>query len=79
MFRKLILSAVVSTATLAGFAAPDASAHERVDYHHYRRFEVVVWERHGWENRGVFDERWEAERRAEHLRHEGFRVEIREW
>jgi len=84
MFRKLILSAVMSTATLTGFAASNADAHPVEYYHHHHRFEVVVWHRYGWyrygrEQRGVFYDRYEAERHAEHLRHEGFRAEIRDW
>ncbi len=77
MFRKMILSAVLATATLTGFAASNADAHPPVEFHH--RFEVLVRCGYGWENRGTFGDRFEAERRAEHLRHEGFRVEIREF
>ena len=75
MFRKLLLSAVLATATLTGFAATNAEARPPV-YHH--RFEVIVECGHRWENRGSFGNRFEAERVAERLRHEGFRVQVRE-
>jgi hypothetical protein len=76
MVRKLILSAVVAAGSLGGlsFTAPSAEAHPPA-FHH--RFEVVVRCGHGWEPRGVFADRVEAEQVARHLRHEGFRVEIR--
>jgi hypothetical protein len=78
MFRKLMLAAVTATGTVAGLtaAAPTADA---APFEYHRRFEVRA-ERHGcWEHRGPFRTRYEAERVAEHLRHEGFRVEIREF
>jgi hypothetical protein len=82
MFRKLILSAVLATGAVAGVtttaATADAAPFEhRREFHH--RFEVIVQCGRGWENRGTFGDRFEAERRAQHLRHEGFRVEIREF
>jgi hypothetical protein len=79
MFRKLILSAVIATGTLTGLAltAGNADAHPPVAFHH--RFEVLTERNHCWENRETFPDRFEAERVAEHFRHEGFRVEIREW
>jgi len=79
MLRKLILSAVVAAGTLTGLALTPtiADAHPPADFHHHR-FEVLVWRGHGWENRGRYRDRFDAQRAARHLRHEGFRVEIRE-
>jgi hypothetical protein len=76
MFRKLILSAVMATATVTGLALTPtvADAHPPVVCH---RFEVLVLRGHRWENRGTFCDRFEAERVAHRLRHEGFRVDVR--
>jgi hypothetical protein len=76
MFRKLILSAVLSTATMTGFAATEAQARPPIAHNH--RFEVMVECGRRWENRGTFANRFEAERIAERLRCEGFRVQVRE-
>jgi hypothetical protein len=77
MFRKMILSAVLATGALAGLAAtaPNADAAEG---RWHRRFEVLAERRGCWENRGTYRDRYEAERVAERLRHEGFRVQIRD-
>jgi hypothetical protein len=77
MIRKLILSAVLAAGAVAGLTATPASA-DAADFHH-RRFEVLVERGHRWENRGTYQNRFDAERAARRLRHEGFRVEIREW
>ncbi|MDB5309884.1 MAG: hypothetical protein JWO38_4086 [Gemmataceae bacterium] len=81
MIRNLILSAVVATGTLTGLTLTPtaADAHTPVEYHH-RRFEVLVhsWH-HGWQIHGTYHDRFDAEQAARHLRHEGFRVEIREF
>jgi cell division septation protein DedD len=78
MFRKLILSAVLAGATLVGLDATAATA-DAAPLAYHRRFEVLA-ERHGhWANRGSFRNRWEAERVANRLRHEGFRVQIRQF
>ena len=86
MIRKLILSAVIATATLTGLSMTPTTAeaadrdrgreHDR-DFHR-RQFEVLVKCGHRWENRGTYRDRFDAERAARHLRREGFRVEIRE-
>jgi hypothetical protein len=76
MFRKLILSAVLATGAVAGLTATAATA-DAAPFGHYRRFEVLVECGHRWENRGTFRNRGEAERVAERLRHEGFRVQVR--
>ena len=76
MFRKLILSAVLATGTVAGLTAT-ASTADAAPFGHYRRFEVLVERGHCWENRGTFRDRFEAERVAQHLRREGFRVQVR--
>ncbi len=80
MIRKLILSAVIATATVTGMSMTPTTA-EAAPFNHdfHRRFEVVVECGHRWENRGTFRDRFEAERVAQRLRHDGFRVEIREF
>lgn len=83
MIRKLILSAVIATATLTGLSmtpttAEAAAPFERDRGFHHRQFEVLVECGHRWENRGTYRDRYEAERAAQRLRHEGFRVEIKE-
>jgi hypothetical protein len=80
MFRKLILSAVMATGTVTGLALTPtaAEANPLVGYRQHR-FEVLVHRGYRWENRGVFHNRFEAERVANRLRHEGFRVDIREF
>jgi hypothetical protein len=79
MIRKLILSAVLATGTVTGLTATagTADAHPPVDYHRHR-FEVIVECGHRWEPRGTYFSRYEAQRAARHLRHEGLRVQIRE-
>jgi hypothetical protein len=81
MIRKLILSAVVATGTLTGLTASASSAEAAppvpaIPFH--RHFEVLVECGHRWEVRGSYYDRHRAERVARHLRHEGFRVQIRE-
>ena len=82
MIRKLILSAVIATATLTGLSTTPTSAEAAAPFEYgrgiHRRFEVVVECGHRWENRGTYRDRYEAERVARRLRYEGFRVEIRE-
>ena len=78
MFRKLILSAVLTAGTVTGLTATPATADARPPAAFHHHFEVLVHCGHGWEVRGSYRDRWEAERAAQHLRHEGFRVEIRE-
>ena len=78
MFRKLILSAVLATGTLTGLAATSSTA-DAAPLGFHRRFEVRVERRGCWEIRGTYRDRYDAERAARHLRHEGFRVEIREF
>jgi|GEM_PF-4261629 len=74
MLRKLILSAGLAAITLTGFAATEAQA-SPIAYRH--RFEVLVECGRHWENRGIFHNRFEAERVAQRLRNEGFRVQVR--
>jgi hypothetical protein len=79
MIRKLILSAVLAAGTTAGMVATasTADAHPPADFHRHR-FEVFVECGHRWEVRGNYLNRFEAERAARHLRHEGLRVQVRE-
>jgi transposase len=78
MFRKLILCAVLATGTLTALTATAAPA-DAAPLAFHRRFEVLAERRGCWENRGTFRDRFDAERTAERLRHEGFRVQIREF
>ena len=84
MIRKLILSAVLATGAVAGLtmtpttAAAAAPFDRGRDRYHRHQFEVLVECGHQWENRGTYCDRFEAQRAARHLRHEGFRVQIRE-
>jgi len=77
MFRKLILSAGIATATLCGvLATPDsASADEPIGFFHHR-YTVEVRCGHRWESRGTFHSLQDAERAARHLRHQGFAVRV---
>jgi hypothetical protein len=76
MVRKLILSAVIAAGSFAGLATTASSADAHAPAFHHR-FKVFVQCGHGWEPRGMFPNRAEAQHFARHLRHEGFRVEIR--
>jgi hypothetical protein len=82
MIRKLILSAVIATGALTGLTVTPTTAEtapfDRGPDFHRRQFEVLVECGHRWENRGTFRDRRDAERAARRLRHEGFRVAIRE-
>jgi hypothetical protein len=78
MFRKLILSAVLAAGTLTALSATAPTA-DAAPLAFHRRFEVLVERRGCWENRGVYRDRFDAERAARHLRREGFRVQIREF
>jgi hypothetical protein len=90
MFRKLILSAVLATGTIAGLAATSSTAsaaegrwreedRRREEDRWHRRFEILVECRGCWENRGTYRDRFDAERAASHFRREGFRVQVREF
>jgi hypothetical protein len=83
MFRKLILSAVLTTGAVTGLALTPATADAHVPVvvvpppHHHARFEVLVL-RHGcWEVYDVYWDRDDARRAAWHLRHRGLAVEVR--
>ncbi|QJX00701.1 hypothetical protein [Frigoriglobus tundricola] len=81
MIRKLILSAVIATATLTGLAAVPARADggpPALLPHH--RFEVVA--RRGasdWQSKGTFRLHARAELLAVRLRQQGYTVEIRQF
>jgi hypothetical protein len=80
MIRKLILSAVVATATLTVLTAIPSRATADVPTllpHH--RFEVRVARGADWESHGVYRLHAEAELVAIRLRHHGYRVEIRQF
>jgi hypothetical protein len=77
MFRKLILTAVLAAAILTtAVGTADASSPTILPHHH---FEVLV-ERGGvWQSRGVYHLQVRAELIAVRLRHEGYKVEIRQF
>ena len=78
MFRKLLLTALIATGTLAGLNVTAGSADAApVEFRHCR-YEVLVQCGPRWEVRSIYHNKYEAERAARHLRHEGFRVQIRE-
>jgi hypothetical protein len=79
MFRKLILSAVLATGTVAGLTTTASTADASPYGWHHRRFEVLVERRGCWEVRGTYRDRYDAERAAHHFRHEGWRVQVREF
>jgi hypothetical protein len=82
MFRKLILSGVLSIAAVAGLTALPASAdaHERNARHghrHHTRFEVRVFHRGCWDVRSSYRTHQEAYREMLRLRQCGMTVELR--
>jgi hypothetical protein len=79
MFRKLTLSAILAVATLTYLiAAPSAAdAAPTILPHHH--FEVVVERGGAWQSRGVYHLQVRAEMLAARLRHQGYRVEIRQF
>ncbi len=81
MFRKLLLTAVLTAGTLTGITLTPATAdahppveHERHDRHH--RFDVIYLHCGHWENYGTYRDRDDAERAAHQLRHRGYDVRI---
>jgi hypothetical protein len=80
MFRKLILSAVLATATLTGLTATtsnaDASVPTILPHHH---FEVMATRGGECKSHGVYHLQARAEVVATRLRLEGYRVEIRQY
>jgi hypothetical protein len=81
MTRKLIMSAVLATGTLTGVVATACPAGAEVPAllpHH--RFEVLA-RRNGsdWQSQGTFRLHAHAEVLAIRLRHQGFRVEIKQF
>jgi hypothetical protein len=84
MFRKLILSAVLTAGAVTGLALTPATAdaHPPVvvvapSHEHHARFEVLVLRRGCWEVCDVFRNRDDARRAASRLRHHGLAVEVR--
>ncbi len=81
MIRKLILSTVIATATFAGLTAmpthADASPPALLPHH---RFEVIARrDSTDWVSRGTFRLHARAELLAVRLRHQGYKVEIRQF
>jgi hypothetical protein len=90
MLRRILLTGILGTGLFAGLALPAVTeAHERWDEHrhyeprhvepHFRGFEVM-YRRDAckpWESYGNYRERGEADRAAEHLRCDGFQVDVR--
>jgi hypothetical protein len=86
MFRKLILSAVLATGTITGLTlTPTAADAQPVDCRHdrddhpewHRRYEVLYRECDRWVIAGFFEDRCNADRAADNLRHRGLQVEVR--
>jgi hypothetical protein len=82
MFRKLILSGVLSVAAIAGLTltSTSADANERYARHghrHHERFEIRVRHGNDWAVQATFRDRLEARRELERLRHCGMIVELR--
>jgi hypothetical protein len=79
MIRNLILSTMMAVGTISGLALSPSLADAHPPVAAYRhRFEVLVWCGHRWEGRGTYWDRFEADWAAAHLRHDGFRVEVRD-
>jgi hypothetical protein len=78
MIRKLILSAVIAMTALTNLTAPRADAAVPTLLPHHR-FEVLAERGGAWESHGIFRIRAEAEIRAIRLRHQGYKVEIRQF
>jgi len=79
MLRKLLLTAALAAGTFTTLGFTPATAEARPPLHrdfHHAQFEVLIFRRGCWDNYGKYHERFEAERAANHLRHEGFRVKI---
>lgn len=77
MFRKLILSAVIATATLTATATTADAGTPTILPHH--RFEVLATRGGEWKSHGVYHLHARAEVVAIRLRLEGYRVEIRQF
>jgi hypothetical protein len=77
MLRRILLASVLGIGGTTGLTAT-ADAHPPMHRWHEHRFEVFYREGHcGWQCYGTFRERCDADRAAEHLRCQGFRVDIR--
>jgi hypothetical protein len=81
VFRQLILSAALATGTLTALSVMPATAEAAppalLPHHH---FEVLVQRGpQGWQSHGIYRFHAEAKLIALRLRHEGQRVEIREF
>jgi hypothetical protein len=84
MFRKLLLTALLAaaagvtmTASTTQAAPPSTSGSKENDPRlNYVRFEVFYFTHRHWERYGTYPILAEAERAAEHLRHEGYEVRI---
>ena len=81
MIRKLILSALIATATLTGLAAtPSVADADMPTLLPHHKFEVLA-HRPGaeWQSHGTYRFHAEAQFIAVRLRHQGFEVEIRQF
>lgn len=81
MIRKLILTAVVATASLSSLAVvssqADADPPALLPHH---KFEVIAQrDASDWQSKGTFRLHAHAEVLAFRLRHQGYRVEIRQF
>ena len=79
MLRKTLLTAALAIGTFTTLDLAPSTAEARPPVHrrgHHGRFEVLIFRRGCWDNYGKYRDRFEAERAARHLRHQGFRVKI---
>jgi hypothetical protein len=79
MFRKLILSAIVAAATLTCLVAVPSAANAAPAILPHHRFEVLAEHGGAWQSRGIYHLQVRAEVLAARLRHQGYRVEIRQF
>jgi hypothetical protein len=76
MNRKLLLTAVLATVTGVALTPAPAQAFAILPHHH---FEVLVLRNDCWEGHGTYRVHVAAEAAAVRLRHQGYRVEIRQY
>jgi hypothetical protein len=79
VIRKLILSAAIAATLISLVAVPSRAAADPPTVLPHHRFEVLAERGGTWQSHGVFQLRARAELLAVRLRHQGYRVEIRQF
>jgi hypothetical protein len=80
VIRKFILTAAIALTTLTGLVAvPSTADAEPLAILPHHRFEVLAERGGNWGSHGVYRSRARAELLATRLRHEGYKVEIRQF